>query len=217
MIPRFARINNLGKAKAFWNHQHCRWFSGYKKSTDSTIEIRTPSRTCKSRPTLSHSAQRKKSKKTQKNFLHTIDNPRPPQYNSSNKKSAIGRTPPKKSAHRECRQGESDTADRWKCAREMPTRSVSDRIGGVSDGCPPLSGHRYHRYRREIAGRIAFPIPRPCKAEWNREHSPLYPCFDMGAGPFLFFEGLPPRKELFYEIPCFHPPPSARFRRGKDR
>ena len=32
-VPRFARINKLGKAKAFWNHQHCWWFSGYKKKT----------------------------------------------------------------------------------------------------------------------------------------------------------------------------------------
>jgi len=30
LVPRFARINKLGKSKAFWNHRHCWGFSGYK-------------------------------------------------------------------------------------------------------------------------------------------------------------------------------------------
>ena len=32
LIPRFARINNPSKANAFWNHQHCWWFSFHKKA-----------------------------------------------------------------------------------------------------------------------------------------------------------------------------------------
>ena len=40
--PRFARINKLGKAKASPNHQHCWWFSRYKKRPKASSRCSRP-------------------------------------------------------------------------------------------------------------------------------------------------------------------------------